>query len=462
MQFDEFDNKIKEAADHHHPAYDDQAWAKMEKMLNKHLPQKEEENRRFIFFLLLFLGIGGVFFLIASPWKTKKAATLTAQTASQEKQAANFLVVENNPLKEDGSAEKNKSKEKPIITGPKGGAGDFFSKQTAGKILNNSVKREDERTISYVPIASAQIRRAKGVIKITQADKKLPGEDNSKNERTDNVNSQGETIRTVNNITTDKVVANLYPANSILENDKKITGSKTVIDKKTQKNDSLLHKDKKVTGSKNKKHNFFFVSFSAGPDVSFVKSGKLGNVQLLTGAGFGYTIKDRFTIRAGFYSGNKIYSASADAYHPPSNFYTYYPYLEKVDANCKVYEIPVSLSYNFSHKTNQNWFVSAGISSDIMKRETYDYTYKYTPGGATINRQREIKNKNSHFLSGFTLSGGYQRNITKNISLVIEPFFKMPLSGTGYGKVKLNSEGVLFSIGIKPFTREKNQPGSNL
>ena len=38
MQFDEFDKKAKEAADHHHPAYDEQAWAKMEKKLNKHLP----------------------------------------------------------------------------------------------------------------------------------------------------------------------------------------------------------------------------------------------------------------------------------------------------------------------------------------------------------------------------------------------------------------------------------------
>ena len=41
MQFEEFDKKIKEAAEHHHPAYDEQAWGKMNKLLDKHMPQKE-------------------------------------------------------------------------------------------------------------------------------------------------------------------------------------------------------------------------------------------------------------------------------------------------------------------------------------------------------------------------------------------------------------------------------------
>ena len=39
MQFEKFDKKIREAADHHHPAYDDNAWDKMEKLLNKHMPE---------------------------------------------------------------------------------------------------------------------------------------------------------------------------------------------------------------------------------------------------------------------------------------------------------------------------------------------------------------------------------------------------------------------------------------
>jgi len=59
MQFEEFDKKMREAADHHHPNYDEKAWVKMEKLLDKHLPV-EEDRRRFLFLIiLLFLGLGG-------------------------------------------------------------------------------------------------------------------------------------------------------------------------------------------------------------------------------------------------------------------------------------------------------------------------------------------------------------------------------------------------------------------
>ena len=52
------DHIIKDAVDKHHPAYNDEAWEKMEKKLDKHLPQKTD-RRRYLFFLLLFLLLGG-------------------------------------------------------------------------------------------------------------------------------------------------------------------------------------------------------------------------------------------------------------------------------------------------------------------------------------------------------------------------------------------------------------------
>jgi hypothetical protein len=68
MQFEEFDKKIKEAAENHHPAYDEQAWAKMNKLLDKHLPEKEDRRRRFawLFFLLFLVGGAGVFYAVQS------------------------------------------------------------------------------------------------------------------------------------------------------------------------------------------------------------------------------------------------------------------------------------------------------------------------------------------------------------------------------------------------------------
>ncbi|HNA17386.1 MAG TPA: hypothetical protein PK678_12735, partial [Ferruginibacter sp.] len=52
------DHIIRDAAENHHPPYNDKAWDKMEQMLDKHLPQKKD-NRKYIFFLLIFLLLGG-------------------------------------------------------------------------------------------------------------------------------------------------------------------------------------------------------------------------------------------------------------------------------------------------------------------------------------------------------------------------------------------------------------------
>lgn len=65
---------------------------------------------------------------------------------------------------------------------------------------------------------------------------------------------------------------------------------------------------------------------------------------------------------------------------------------------------------------------------------------------------------NKHYFSVFNLSAGYQKNISKSVSLTVEPYIRVPLSGVGYGKVKLNSSGVLFTFGIKPFELFKKNP----
>ncbi|MBL0183793.1 MAG: hypothetical protein IPP96_16500 [Chitinophagaceae bacterium] len=54
------DHIIRDAAENHHPTYNDKAWEKMEAMLDKQLPQKKD-RRKYIFFLLFFLLLGGEF-----------------------------------------------------------------------------------------------------------------------------------------------------------------------------------------------------------------------------------------------------------------------------------------------------------------------------------------------------------------------------------------------------------------
>ncbi len=462
MQFEEFDIKIKQAAEHHHPSYDEQAWTKMERLLNKHLPRKEDNRRRYLFFFLLFLGLGIAGLLISKNWKGTNSTAITQQTIQKE-QAVIAEPGNKNPTSEvakiNASTDNKESERKFAAT-------DSSSMEAVEKRnatitllqepidLTNITNKENSITnqpglAPGNPLGNhSNVRKIQPVAKIDknrwqkkQQSKEPVGVVTTEishpviSSSIGNTNNKSITVAWPPQVNTAVSVVEEPVESAASQKDAQPVAQQT---KKKEKN-----KRKKVTG--------FFFSLSAGPDVSFVSDDKLGTTKLLVGAGLGYTFNSRLTIRSGFYSGRKVYSASPGTYDPPASFYTAYPYLEKVDADCKVYEIPVIVSYTFSRSSNQNFFASAGFSSLLMKKETYNYSYKYTPAGITYKRRQTINNQNKHFFSTLTLSAGYQRRIGPSISVMAEPYLKLPLNGVGYGKVKLNSAGVLFSVAIKPF-----------
>lgn len=458
MQFDQFDKKVKEAADHHHPAYDEQAWTKMEKLLKKHLPQKEDDRRRFLFFWLLFLGLGTAGLLIVKPWKGSKVITATENTIQQKSTMILPSAPEQNNTKteKDNAVDLNKdemdnNKPEPDISSTnqpykfkKG------NNTTKGKISTGinllEPKLEEKR-----PVGENDKKVEVTVGKNVSPDIKEPEDATIKiTNPVNNTNPLSNIVIDTKRKSDETLKKEPMPA---ITNKQASKEPVNIVEVKKENQPTVVQNTAKKT--KSSKANSFFISLSTGPDVSYVANNKLGTMKFIAGAGLGYTFRNRFIIRTGFYSGRKIYTALPDAYSPPANFYIYYPYLEKVEADCRVFEIPINLSYNFSYSSKQSWFATAGLSSYLMKRETYNYTYKSYPWSPVSYRKRSYENVNKHFFSGLTLSGGYQRNISKHISFTVEPYIKLPLSGVGYGKVKLNSGGVLFSAIIRPFGLSK-------
>ena len=460
MQFEEFDDKIRAAADHHHPAYDENAWARMEKLLNKHLPQENDNRRRIIFFLLFFLLLGGagIWLFSSKPWGGNKQAitaktTLQKPTGEQSTPVSSTTVnsnIDNNKLNKEETAAISVPDNSQTISNP--------SSPNQVAALLNPVNKKDRQTDMLITTGISN-KKTKTVQQVLNFNNKPdPADKNIKKDWTD----RGQ----VDAVTTNTTAATLIPdqknnkkdpvadkdLTKITTNTKPVVNDPSAKENTTKDNTSLVQNspEKKVK-LKNKKGNSFFFTLSAGPDISATGGDQLGKAKLQAGVGLGYTFKDRLTIRSGFYSGRKIYTSSPGSYHPPAAFWNYYPNLQKVDADCRVYEIPLLLSYNFSHSSKQQLFASAGISSLLMKRETYNYYYKYNASGPTETRKYTIRDQNKHYFSVLTLSGGYQKNIGKSLSVTVEPYLKLPLSGIGFGNVKLNSGGVLFSIGIKPF-----------
>jgi hypothetical protein len=209
---------------------------------------------------------------------------------------------------------------------------------------------------------------------------------------------------------------------------------------------------KKKTENKNSFKNNFGISLSAGPGISSVHLKNADKISIVYGVGLSYLISKKFTIRTGFYRSKKIYVVAPNDYHFPNGSGGNYDDLQSIDANCNVDEIPVNLYYSFGKVNNHNWFVSAGLSSYLMKKESYEFYYKTTAGDIYKN-DWSIRNKNKNIFSVLNLSAGYQHTINKQFSIMAEPYINLPLSGIGAGKVKLNSGGVLFTITMKPFRR---------
>jgi len=53
-----------------------------------------------------------------------------------------------------------------------------------------------------------------------------------------------------------------------------------------------------------------------------------------------------------------------------------------------------------------------------------------------------VTNQNTNLFSILNLSIGYEKQISKQLHIGIEPYYKIPLSGIGQGAIKLSSLGL--------------------
>jgi hypothetical protein len=431
MKPDKLDIKIQEAAAQNEAAYDEQAWAAMEKLLDKEMPQKKKDNKKiFWWFLLLFIVIAGLW-IITRPGENQKQTMVPEKTNTAAQSAGGAdqtlkdqkMTVTQNENDNVASNERPESEQKKSVSEKKSTI--IFSTNHPNKKITGSEKENSSGANSFTKIDNNSYTDAES------SDKK-------------NVTQPtNESKVSVEGTEPDKSVAN--------ENSIAIANTKN--DSTTKKNSQDSTKKNKVSGNKNKFANPFLVSVSAGPDISAVSLNDPGKIELLYGAGIGYKINKRWTVRTGFYMVKKGYGAKTSDYHPPAGFWNYYPDLKSIDAICKIYEVPLIVNYNFGETPKHTWFASAGLSSYFMKKEDYSYISK-SPTGQTSYHDYTVRNENQHYFSSVRLSAGYEKKVSNKISFTAEPYINLPVSGIGYGKVKLYGAGVLFSLNVKPFSKK--------
>ena len=191
------------------------------------------------------------------------------------------------------------------------------------------------------------------------------------------------------------------------------------------------------------------VRFVAAPDWNFVGKSQKAAGDFQMGILAEYRFLRRFTIQSGVLRSVKKYTASASDYAKPEHWYG--PKYESVGAVCTVLDIPVNLRFDVMLNDRRRWFISSGVSSYIMQKEYYEYKY---PAGIIPSQVRYKEWSGStgfHRFSHLNVSIGYERNfrsdgLLRRVSWQVEPFLKSPLSKLGYGKIRLTSTGVFFSL----------------
>ncbi len=195
------------------------------------------------------------------------------------------------------------------------------------------------------------------------------------------------------------------------------------------------------------RNNGFFIGLIGGFDASTVKFNYASNVGYNIGGSLGYRFNNHWSVQTGAIYTQKNYKLKGQDFHPPKGSWISYFEIETVDGYCKMWDVPIIATYHFTGNSNGNTFLSVGASSYFMKNENYNYLYFYN--NQYYTRTNNYTSTDQHLLGLLHISAGIERPIGKNITSIIEPYAKIPLSGVGFGSIQLSSFGLNFSIQYK-------------
>lgn len=415
-QYKQMENKIKEAADNLQPDFNEEAWNRMELLLDK------EKGKRPVFWWWFL----GSFLLIAPIVIYQMMPPQTSPNMSY----------------------KETEKEQPVTTQK---ANDTDSGVTL------SIKTQIPDTNKYLAvksnIAPGNTKTILGINKpFNQSDHNNTNHFTSpKNIHLGNKfgEKHEEKRQSVTIGLTDKVASEKGEK----KEDKDNTLAKTADTNEKQIKEEIIKKN-----SETQKVNSFFskiyITANTGLDASGFKlfSSSDKTLALKSGIGLGYQLNKKFNVETGFYVGSKNYIAGPKDYkYGPGSYWSTVD-LIKVDANCFVYEIPLLLQYTFSQKPTTRYYAGAGLVSFIMKKE--DYKYDYTRYGSEQTSAKTYQG-NSHLFSSFQFSIGVEKKLSEKLSILATPSISLPMQGIGNGKVKLYSTSL--QVGAKYFPFKNNK-----
>lgn len=190
----------------------------------------------------------------------------------------------------------------------------------------------------------------------------------------------------------------------------------------------------------------FSFGILAGVDKSTVKFKYADDAGINIGFAVGYHFSDRWSVHTGAIYTQKNYKLAGSDFNAPKGSWPSYYKIDNVEGYCRMWEIPLLARYTISQSNRNSIFLSTGLSSYFMTGEKYDYAYYPPNNGPLTIRTMEYSSSDTHIMSILHLSVGFENRISRNLSLQVEPYAKLPLGGVGFGSIRLSSFGLNFSV----------------
>lgn len=440
--YNQVEEQIKNAAQNWEADFDEQAWKQMEKMLD----EKDDRKRPVIWWIWLLpftLGVATIAYFYFNNSRPIHQSSIninkTLHSKPLPKGNANTVKLPNDALSNSTPVVPgNKSQEGISLSNKKNiNIHDSKSYSTVNEQEEKAGKPATDGSFSHKKVSKKVNSKAKYYISNSNASEE--GKAELQNRSDDSLeNAKVEITNPINQIAgEDKLTAKDSVSKKIdSSQNKQLTAIKDSLPLQKNNNPKIIAKDSK-----------FYFSLYGGAEGSGVNFPGVNKFNFRTGISMGYYLNKKLSLQAGFFTGTKKYIAGKNDYKAKPGSYWSMVDITKVDARCLVYEIPVSIKYDFASKHNWKSFAGAGISSFIMKKEDYAYDYLYYNMPQHANASYK---GNQHWFSVLRIFGGVERKLGKTISGFLQPGIAIPLAGVGEGQIKLFSSEILLGIKFRP------------
>ena len=414
-------------------------WQALSEELDKGMPE-EKKKRRFLFWWILpgLLAGGAITYAIIKQDKNTTVATeKNIPAVSTDKSTEQSTTSNNNPTNEPAVSLTDKKAttptEKPVtIASPqiKESTTALISEGKTGISINSARKAGNKSGLNNT--RSAARTAGKTETGSTPAPSPVVNPEVSKVAEQPMVIKEQKEITKENN-PTEKAEQALTPSPAKTEKEPATEEPVIKEDKKTVQQNSLPARGKGWS-----------FGLLAGVDKSTVKFKYGYKPGINLGLEVAYHFNDTWAVKTGGIYTQKNYKLAGEDFTAPKGSWASYYKLDQVEGYCRMWEVPLLVSYTLHNNGKKSVTLNTGLSSYFMTKEDYDYYYYFNSAPAT--RNFSYNSTDTHVLSIVHLSAGFENRLSNTMSLQVEPYAKIPLGGVGFGSIRLSSFGVNFSV----------------